>query len=50
MADRLRVITSDPDEAAELVERCADLATRLAAEVDAHARRADETEGQERLL
>jgi hypothetical protein len=50
MADRLRAMTSNPDEAAELVERCADLATRLAAEVDAHARRADEAEGQERLL
>jgi hypothetical protein len=40
----------DPEEAAELVERCAELAARLGGEVDAQARRADETEGQERLL
>jgi hypothetical protein len=40
----------DPEEAAALVERCAELAARLAGEVDAQARRAGETEGQERLL
>mgnify|MGYP003290685583 CR=1 FL=1 len=40
----------DPDEAADLVERCAELAAQLGAEVDARARSASETEGQERLL
>lgn len=50
VAARLRAGEVDPEEAAELVERCAELAGRLGAEVDAHVRRAGETEGQERLL
>jgi exonuclease VII small subunit len=50
VADRLRSGAVDYDEAAELVERCAELAGRLGAEVDAQARRAGQTEGQERLL
>ena len=50
MADKLRGGAVDPEEAAELVERCAELAARLSGEVDAQARRAGETEGQERLL
>ncbi len=49
-AARLRAGGLDADEAAALVERCAELAGRLGAEVDAQARRAGETEGQERLL
>ena len=50
VAAKLRAGEVDPDEAAELVERCAELAGRVGAEVDAHARRAGETEAQERLL
>ena len=50
VAAKLRAGEVDPEEAAELVERCAELAGRVGAEVDAHARRAGETEGQERLL
>jgi hypothetical protein len=49
-ASRLRAGALDPDEAADVVERCAELAARLGAEVDARARNASETEGQERLL
>jgi hypothetical protein len=49
-ASRLRAGGLDPDEAADVVERCAELAARLGAEVDARARNASETEGQERLL
>jgi hypothetical protein len=49
-AGRLRAGGLDPDEAADVVERCAELAARLGAEVDARARNASETEGQERLL
>ena len=37
-------------EAAALVERCAELAGRLGAEIDTRARVAGEAEGQERLL
>ena len=50
VAERLRSGAVDHEEAAELVERCAELAGRLGTEVDMEARRAAETEGQERLL
>jgi hypothetical protein len=50
VADRLRSGTVGQDEAAELVERCAELAGRLGAEIDTRARAAGEAEGQERLL
>ena len=50
VAARLRSEALEPDEAADLVERCAALAAALGAEVDARARSAGETEGQERLL
>jgi hypothetical protein len=49
-AGRLRAGGLDPDEAADVVERCAELAASLGAELDARARSAGETEGQERLL
>ena len=47
VAARLRSEHLAPDEAAVLVDRCADLATRIGSGLDAEAR---ETEGQERLL
>jgi hypothetical protein len=50
LADRLRSGTLGQDEAATLVERCAELAGRLGAEIDTRARVAGEAEGQERLL
>jgi hypothetical protein len=50
VAARLRSGEADPTEAAELVERCAELAARLGAELDAQSRAASEAEGQERLL
>ena len=50
VADKLRAEAVDSDEAAHLVERCAEMATRLSAEIDARARGAAESEGQERLL
>ena len=50
VADKLRADAVDSDEAAGLVERCAEMATRLGAEIDARARGAVESEGQERLL
>jgi hypothetical protein len=50
VADKLRAGAVDADEAADLVERCAELAARLGSEVDARARSASESEGQERLL
>ena len=49
-AARLREDGIDPDEAADLVERCADLAQRISAEIDARTRSAGEAEGQEHLL
>jgi hypothetical protein len=49
-AARLREEGVDPDEAADLVERCAELAARIGSELDAQSRAASETEGQERLL
>ena len=50
VADKLRADAIDSDEAADLVERCAEVAGRLGAEIDARARSAAESEGQERLL
>jgi hypothetical protein len=50
VADKLRSEAIDPDEAADLVERCAELAQRICVEIDARSRSAGEVEGQERLL
>ena len=50
LADKLRAEAIDADEAADLVERCADLAQRIGAEMDARSRSAGEAQGQERLL
>jgi hypothetical protein len=50
VADRLRADAIAGDEAAELVERCAELAQRIGAEIDVRSRSAGEAEGQERLL
>jgi hypothetical protein len=50
VADKLRSDAIDAEEAADLVERCADLAQRIGAEMDARSRSAGEAEGQERLL
>jgi hypothetical protein len=50
VADKLRAEAIDAEEAADLVERCADLAQRISAEIDARSRAAGEAEGQERLL
>ncbi|MGH2761068.1 MAG: hypothetical protein ACRDL4_03360 [Thermoleophilaceae bacterium] len=50
VADKLRSDAIDGDEAAALVERCADLAQRIGVEIDARSRSAGEAEGQERLL
>jgi hypothetical protein len=50
VADKLRSEAIDAEEAADLVERCADLAQRIGAEIDARTRLAGEAEGQERLL
>jgi hypothetical protein len=50
VADKLRAEAVDADEAADLVERCAEVAARLSAEIDSRARGAAESEGQERLL
>ncbi len=49
-AARLRAEEIDPDEAAELVERCAQLATEVGAALDRRAAGAAESAGQERLL
>ena len=49
-ASRLRDEGIDPDEAADLVERCAELAQQIGAEIEARSRAAGEAEGQERLL
>ena len=49
-AGRLRSGGLAPDEAGELVERCAELGGQLAAELDSRGRAAAEAEGQERLL
>jgi hypothetical protein len=50
VADKLRAEAVDHEEAADLVERCAELAQRIGTEIDARGRSAAETEGQERLL
>jgi hypothetical protein len=50
VADKLRAEAIDAEEAADLVERCADLAQRIGAEIDARTRSAGEAEEQERLL
>jgi chemotaxis protein histidine kinase CheA len=50
VADKLRSEAVDSDEAANLVDRCAELAQRIGAEIDARSRSAAEAEGQERLL
>ena len=50
VAARLRSGDLGPDEAAELVQRSAQLAARLGSELDARGRSADRLEGQERLL
>ena len=50
VADKLRAEAIDGDEAADLVERCAELAQRIGTEIDARSRSAGEAEGQERLL
>jgi hypothetical protein len=50
VADKLRADAIDSEEAADLVERCAELAQRIGAEIDARSRTATEAEGQERLL
>ena len=51
-AERLRAGEVEGDEAAALVERCADLAARVGAELDRQARAAatDPLPGQETLL
>ena len=50
VADKLRSDAVDSDEAADLVERCAEVAARLGGEIDSRARGASDSEGQERLL
>jgi hypothetical protein len=49
-AARLRSGELDADEAAALVERCAELAARIGSGLDAASRDASQSEGQERLL
>jgi hypothetical protein len=49
-AARLRSDEIGPEEAAELVERCAELAAALGAALDRQAAAPDESAGQERLL
>ncbi len=50
VADKLRDDAVYDDEDDYLVERCAEIAARLGAEIDSRARGASESEGQERLL
>jgi hypothetical protein len=50
VADKLRAEAIDAEEAADLVERCADVAQRIGVEMDARSRSAGAVEGQERLL
>ena len=49
-AARLRSGELDPEQAAGLVDRCAELAARIGSELEAESRAAAESEGQERLL
>ena len=44
VADKLRADAVDADEAADLVERCAEIAARLGAEIDSRARGASDSE------
>lgn len=52
LAERLRSGVLEGSQAAEAVERCAELAARLGSELDAAARDTErgDLEGQERLL
>ena len=50
VADKLRAGAVDADEGADLVERCAELAQRIGAEIDSRGRATGDAEGQERLL
>ena len=50
LAGRLRAGEVSGEEAAGLVERCAELAARIGTELDAQGRDASQSEGQERLL
>jgi hypothetical protein len=50
VAQRLRAGGLDSEEAARLVERCAELAAQVGTQLDAGSRAASEVEGQERLL
>jgi flagellin-specific chaperone FliS len=49
-AGRLRADDIEPAEAADLVERCAEIAARLGAALDRQAAAPGEASGQERLL
>ena len=49
-AARLRSEEISPDEAAELVERCAEIAARVSTELDRRAAGDDQAPGQETLL
>ena len=49
-AARLRSGEADADEAAALVERCAELASELGSRLDRQARAAGDAPGQETLL
>jgi len=49
-AARLRSDEIEPEEAAELVERCAELAASLGAALDRQAAAPGKSAGQERLL
>jgi hypothetical protein len=50
LAGRLRGGEVERGEAAQLVERCAELAAEIGSELEASSRAASEAEGQERLL
>jgi hypothetical protein len=52
-AERLRAGELEPEQAGELVDRCAELAARIGAELDRSGREAEREgpgEGQEQLL
>jgi hypothetical protein len=49
-AERLRAEDVEPAEAADLVERCAQIAARLGAALERQAAAPGEASGQERLL
>ena len=50
LAARLRSGELESSTAAELVERCAELAAGIGAELESRGRAAQESQGQERLL